>query len=61
MPDANSLVQASVALKPAEEAEGLSIRGPETYLCNKVARVVAKEVAFWGYSTPGMQAASRYR
>jgi hypothetical protein len=47
--------------KPAEDAEILSIRGPEAYLCSKIASEAAKEVVFGSESTPGMRAASRYR
>jgi hypothetical protein len=47
--------------KPAEDARGLSIHGPEAYLSNKIADTTAKEVVFWGERTPGMRAASRYR
>jgi hypothetical protein len=47
--------------KPTEDAEGLSIYGPEAYLSNKIADTTAKEVLFPGVSTPGMRAASKYR
>lgn len=47
--------------KPAEDARGLSIHGPEAYLISKIADTTAKEVLFRGASTPGMRAASRYR
>jgi hypothetical protein len=46
---------------PTEDAGILPIRGPGAYLCNKIADTAAKEVAFWGESTPGTLAASRYR
>lgn len=47
--------------KLAEDAGDSSIHGPEAYLCNKTANATAREVVFWGNSTPGMRAASRYR
>lgn len=47
--------------KPAEDAGGLSIHGPEAYLSSKIADTTAKEVVFWGESTRGMHTASRYR
>lgn len=47
--------------KPAEDARGLPIHGPEAYLISKIADTTAKEVLFRGASTPGMRAASRYR
>jgi hypothetical protein len=47
--------------KPAAEAGGLSIYAPGVYLRNKIADTTAKEVVFWGKSTPGIRAASRYR
>lgn len=47
--------------KLADDAVDSSIHGPEAYLRNKIADETAGEVAFWGNSTPGMRAASRYR
>jgi hypothetical protein len=38
--------------KPAEDAGALSIGGPEAYVRNKIADTAAKEVMFWGESTP---------
>ena len=45
----------------ADDAVDSSIRGPEAYLRNKIVDETAREVVFWGNSTPGMRAASRYR
>ena len=44
-----------------EDVDDSLIRGPGVYLCNKTADAAVREVAFWGNSTPGMRAASRYR
>jgi len=44
-----------------EDVGDSSIHSPEAYLCNKTADVTAREVAFWGNSTPGMRAANKYR
>jgi hypothetical protein len=47
--------------KPAEDGRDPAIHGPERYVRDKIADATAKEVAFWGESTAGMHAASRYR